>query len=515
MSRKVNLDAFIPREDFEVSESKLIGTKIDRLSIRDLAEDSFFYNLLRKPDFQRETNEWEPDKVKQFIQSFLDGELIPAIILWQSASGYIFIIDGSHRISALKAWLDDDFGDGKKSRLFYDGIIPDDQISVAESTRKLIRANLGSYEEYKLALSSPEKVKSDIVNKAKFLGTRSIQLQWVEGDAEKAENSFFKINQQAAPIDDTELKLLKARKYPNGIAARAIIRSGRGHKYWSMFQPDKRSEIELVAKEIHSILFNPPLKTPIKTLDVPLAGKINSSYSLPLVLEFINLVNNVDQKKIKMDVIGDDTITYLKNCRKVAQLLNSNHSSSLGLHPVVYFYSSDGRFKIASFYAITLLVKELEEKKKLKEFITVREPFEKILLENDNYIQQILRHYRSAKNAYPHIKNYLLKVIEFLLKRNDALKTMELILKEKDFDYLTVPVKEYAKTDSSDFSSATKSAVFITNALNGTLKCKICNGYLHSASISVDHIDRKEDGGKGEFNNAQLTHPFCNSAIKN
>jgi len=515
MSRKVNLDAFIPREDFEVTESKLIGTKIDRLSLRDLAEDSFFYNLLRKPDFQRETNEWEPDKVKQFIQSFLDGELIPAIILWQSASGYIFIIDGSHRISALTAWLDDDFGDGKKSRLFYDGIIPDDQISVAESARKLIRTNLGSYEEYKLALSSPEKVRKDIVEKAKFLGTRSIQLQWVEGDAEKAENSFFKINQQAAPIDDTELKLLKARKYPNGIAARAIIRSGRGHKYWSMFPNEKRIEIELIAKEINAVLFNPPLKTPVKTLDVPLAGKINSSYSLPLILEFINLVNNVDQKKTKIDLVGDETITFLKNCRKIAQLLNSNHCSSLGLHPVVYFYSADGRFKIASFYAITLLIKELDERKKLKDFIDVRGEFEKILLENDNYIQQILRHYRSAKNAYPHIKNYFLRIIEFLLKENDSSKAIEKIFKEKDFDFLTVPIKEYAQTDSSDFSSSTKSAVFISNALTGTLKCKICNGYLHSASISVDHIERKEDGGKGEFDNAQLTHPFCNSGIKN
>jgi len=48
---------------------------------------------------------------------------------------------------------------------------------------------------------------------------------------DKAEKSFFKINQQQANINPTEILLLKSRKEPNCIGARAIIRSGTGHKY--------------------------------------------------------------------------------------------------------------------------------------------------------------------------------------------------------------------------------------------------------------------------------------------
>ncbi|MBH8564682.1 HNH endonuclease [Nostoc sp. CENA67] len=44
---------------------------------------------------------------------------------------------------------------------------------------------------------------------------------------------------------------------------------------------------------------------------------------------------------------------------------------------------------------------------------------------------------------------------------------------------------------------------------------KICGASLHINSISVDHIKRKVDGGLGTLDNAQLTHPFCNTTVKN
>lgn len=98
-------------------------------------------------------------------------------------------------------------------------------------------------------------------------------MQWVEGDAKKAENSFFKINQQAAAIDKTELKLLRARRKPAGIATRAILRSGKGHKYWSSYPVETQEIIQELAEELNEILFQPALKNPIKTLDLPLEGQ--------------------------------------------------------------------------------------------------------------------------------------------------------------------------------------------------------------------------------------------------
>ena len=37
----------------------------------------------------------------------------------------------------------------------------------------------------------------------------------------------------------------------------------------------------------------------------------------------------------------------------------------------------------------------------------------------------------------------------------------------------------------------------------------------HRNAISVDHIERKQDGGKATIENAQLTHPYCNTGVKN
>jgi len=74
---KVNLDALIPIEDFEKVENISPGKKKETISIEDFKPDSFFFSNLRKPDFQRETNEWDEKKIAEFILSFLNGDLIP------------------------------------------------------------------------------------------------------------------------------------------------------------------------------------------------------------------------------------------------------------------------------------------------------------------------------------------------------------------------------------------------------------------------------------------------------
>ena len=123
---KVDLDALIPREDFEVSDVKDSdrGGKTQTIQIRDLEKGSFFLDIIRKQDFQRETNEWDPKRVSYLIESFVDGDLIPAVILWRNSGSYTFVLDGSHRLSALAAWVNDDYGDAEISKLFYNGQIP-------------------------------------------------------------------------------------------------------------------------------------------------------------------------------------------------------------------------------------------------------------------------------------------------------------------------------------------------------------------------------------------------------
>ncbi|GAF21010.1 hypothetical protein JCM19047_677 [Bacillus sp. JCM 19047] len=221
--------------------------------------------------------------------------------------------------------------------------------------------------------------------------------------------------------------------------------------------------------------------------------------------------------EINEDLNGAETIKFLNNCKKIARRINSSHSGSLGLHPAVYFYSQLGRHKIASFYAITALILEFENNHKVSyhKFTKVREKFELILLDYDFLIQQIVRKYRSSLKAYPHVKDFYLDVIEALTEGKSNESVIEEILKKPNFSYLTSIANVDSNTTGIKFSNKTKSAIFIKEALTKALKCKICNGYIHTNSMTFDHIIRKEDGGSGESSNGQLAHPFCNTTVKN
>ncbi|MDD5411654.1 MAG: DUF262 domain-containing protein [Methylobacter sp.] len=512
---KVNIDALIPREDFETTGVNNAGNLKHSISVSDFT-NSFFYPFIRKPDFQRETSEWDARKISDFLESYINGDLIPSIILWRSNSGLFFVIDGAHRFSALTSWIDDDYGDGEISQKFYEGNIPEDQKTIALEARKYINKKIGSYAEIIDAPRQPIP-NPDYLNRAKNLGAFSIQVQWVDGDASKAEHSFFKINQQGEPLNKTELKLLQSRKKGNAIAARAIIRAGKGHKYWATFTADNQKKIQEISDEINKILFTPPLKTPVKSLELPIAGKISASQTLPLILDFINIVNQITpdfNSKLPDDTNGDDTLRYLTKVRKVAWRINSIHPSSLGLHPIVYFYSADGRYKTASFYAITAWVLEAEATNSLKDFTKVRLNFEKLLLKYDYLVQDINRKYRQAINSYMHIKDFYMGCIKNLLIGKNIDAAITEIIKTKEFNYLKIDTTKEDVT-SADFTSGRKSAIFIKEALANGLKCKICNGLIHQNSLTFDHIIRKEDGGIGSVENGQISHPFCNSTIKN
>lgn len=507
----VNLDALIPREDFEVQDEKQLPQLSQTIKISDLEEAAFFYTALRKPDFQRETSDWDPDKIVGFIQSFLDGDLIPAIILW-NAGGFTFVIDGSHRLSALLAWVHDDYGDGFVSQKFFGHDIEDEQKRIADKTRRFVKAKVGTYGEYQKSTRSPDGADPELLKRARKLGYLSIQLQWVSGGADKAEASFFKINQQATPIDDTEIELLKARHKPHAVSARAIIRAGTGHKYWSHFPPEKQEDIENTARDINALLFTPPLKTPIKTLDLPLAGKGYSARSLSLVFDLIKITNDlVGASQPEDDLNGDSTLEHLVEVRRQMRRLTGTHPSCLGLHPVVYFYSSRGRYQHTAFLALVHLISGLVEHRQLPEFINVRGVIEDFLVAHKHLVNQVTYKYGSGLKGYRQLADLLKLVIIGFQQGESTEAVLKRILEKysflrKDFSVEGSPGK--------DFSNDTKSEVFLREALGKALRCPICNGYIHTASITIDHIERRQDGGSNSAGNAQLTHPYCNSTIK-
>src|SRR5438094_844301 len=94
--------------------------------------------------YAQKTNHWTPDQVVRFLLSFVDGAVIPGIILWRSTN-FIFVIDGAHRLSALCAWISDDYGDKTLSKTFYSDEISKEQKRVASRTRRLVEKSIGSF----------------------------------------------------------------------------------------------------------------------------------------------------------------------------------------------------------------------------------------------------------------------------------------------------------------------------------------------------------------------------------
>jgi hypothetical protein len=531
----VNLDALIPREDFEVEINASPFDQKDTISITDL-QPGFFYSALRKPDFQRETASWPPLKIADLVASFLNGDLIPALILWQppAKGGSIFVIDGAHRLGALIAWVRNDYGDDAISRKFFQNDIPPEQVRAAEKTRKLVNEAVGSYEEHLAATSFPGNTRPEVIERSKRLGSLAVRVQWVNGNADKAEASFFKINQAATPIDPTELVILESRNTPSAISARAIIRAGAGHKYWERFLPETQKLIETTASEIYKNLFSPPLTTPIKTLDLPVAGRAYSAQTLPLIFDFVNLVNDQiliskekyqtarakkrkDKKEEKpKDLDGQKTVEYMTKVKKMAYRISGVHPSSLGLHPAIYFYSSTGRHQPPAFLAVAGFVKGLVERERLNQFTKYREKFEDFLLAHKEFVNQIVSRFGGGFKSYDRLKEMYHMILDALIMERGEGQILLDFETHPELRFLKVtPANNDDIVTAVNFSASTKSAVFMRDALaQPRERCGICNARLHVNSIHIDHIQRKADGGMGTPENAQLSHPYCNSTYK-
>jgi hypothetical protein len=193
--------------------------------------------------------------------------------------------------------------------------------------------------------------------------------------------------------------------------------------------------------------------------------------------------------------------------------INSVDPSSLGLHPAVYFYSREGKYKVASFYAIIALIMDFELHRSYQKFTDIRSKFEAFLIKYDNLVQQIVRKYRSASNGYLKIRDFYQVAINLIQQGEKDNVLINKILKTPELQFIQSS-KSFKGFEKNTFTKEKKSEIFIREALKNALTCNICGGYIHLNSISVDHIVNKKDGGKGTIENGQLTHPYCNSIKK-
>ncbi|HEX7850409.1 MAG TPA: DUF262 domain-containing protein [Sphingomonas sp.] len=510
----VNLDALIPREDFAAESAPFKGTPTGTISMGTLADD-FFVQSLRKPDFQRETTNWTPQKIVDLISAFLDGDLIPAIILWRSGQ-YVFVIDGAHRLSAILAWIYDDYGDKSRSIAFFQNQVPEEQRKLAEQTRKLVDQHIGTYASYRDANRSIEFAPEKIRERVGMMNSNSFVAQWVPAvDATGAENSFFKINQAPTPVDPIEKRILRARHSAAAIATRAINRGGVGHKYWSDFDGLVQQEIEEVGKAIYDALYLPPMGgLPIKTSDVPVGGRGYSS--LPFVFDLVNLINGVGAKDpLVKDPDGLTTVRYMRNVWDRVQRITTNHAGSLGLHPLAYFYTRGGTFQPIAFLAITQVVKRLADRGQLNRFTDVRHAFESFLMAHKEAFTLIVKRQGSGHRSRPALEAFMELALEGLWAGKSDPEIIASMSKDQRFSFFATPAP--VRGDGSgkrDFNTSAKSAAFVTSLEQSGVRCGICRGLMHRNSMHTDHIVRKEDGGGAHFDNAQIAHPYCDSTYK-
>lgn len=355
--------------------------------------------------------------------------------------------------------------------------------------------------------ASPEQQR-----RAGRLFTRGLTLQWVQGSASAAETSFFKINSQGTPLDTVEETLLKHRRKPVAIAARAIVRAGTGNKYWSAFTSDYQRRIEQIASELSNLLFRADPQQPVRSIDVPLGGSASASDALSLLIDLLIIADtasakstlDASQKAIGSsyvdDLSGEKTIAVLEKALRLTRRFTGNEAASLGLHPAVYFYNDRGRHSRFLFLGMALLLAEKLKNNDagfFQKFTRVRGKLEKLLIEQKTVIMAVVSN-TNKNTRVNRVRDLLDRFINAMHVRPHESKdfNLENVLREVGVQGRILDVSMMKTKQKID--EDTKVAVVFQESLRTATRCPICEGLLlPSQSVSFDHRLRVREGGLG------------------
>jgi hypothetical protein len=333
-----------------------------------------------------------------------------------------------------------------------------------------------------------------------------------------AETSFFKINSQGTPLDETETLLIKNRRKPVAIGARAILRAGSGHKYWSTFTATRIEEVEHTTQEFHERIFKPEAEEPLKTLELPLGGSVSPVDALGLLIEFLSIAGSRETGGRSIDKYDDDetgeaTVLVLKNAFQVLNRMSGNEAASLGLHPAVYFYNDRGKYSRFLFLGMVLLIQDKiknNDSAWFKLFTDSRKKMEDFLLQHKTLIAMVLQNLSKAQRV-PKMRD----MFGFLVKEICAGKEVDFITAMAYLGIEGQLIDVQVKQTTSRISDETKSALNFREAIEAALHCPICGGMLDPRkSVSYDHITPVREGGTGDIKNVQRVHPYCNTGYK-
>lgn len=254
-----------------------------------------------------------------------------------------------------------------------------------------------------------------------------------------------------------------------------------------------------------------------------MAGRSYSADAIQMTFELVNFVNGLEppskrrsyqnsaREALPDDENGQATIKFMRKVRRATSLIVGRDPASLGLHPAVYFYSATGRFQPAAFLAAIAFTGKLESSRALGKFTSVRSEFEDFLLSYPYFVNQIVQRFGSFMRSVPTILSMYSTIFEDLLQGKTQDQIFTHLTSERS--YLT-PVTDEDRHHRRNFSANYKSATYLKGILDGAPLCGICGARMNLKSVTIDHIQRRQDGGSDTSTNTQLAHPYCNSGYK-
>lgn len=553
---KVHLDHLLPRESFrwvnanpnEWSRTNLFPSPIRTIKYYDLHDRSAqvsWFSLLRKPDFQRETSAWSPEDCLALLESIVSGLIIPSLIVWKNPeNNYLYVLDGAHRLSVLRAWIVDDWGD-KAPEGYYERYEYAEEIKqAAVNTRNIINATIGAFTEFVnagtkyLDLTREGKSPKDELTEKDFAKgvfytdimttERGFQVQEVPGDYERAEASFLVINRSGQPLADWETTLIENRHSSLARAIMSIANGGSG-RFWPEGNLDDKSKVQLpeikeVCQKLHQKIFVPPMKVPISDANVPFVAATRYFPKHTYLLELLPLIDQTNDvgrmfaidRSAENDAIVNNGYRLVKRTERVFQHLTGTSADplSLSLVPLFYFYTKAGRYVRSSLYGfIVWLTSGTDDEVRTRKLIfsANRGRFEQVIFDQD-IPGAITRRIGSGPRATAGTADFFNKLLALLVKEKSEVST-ENFQKELKviLDKMTAPRLGGMQKEGRRFDDTQKTAINLRELFKSAIRCEICGGILdlrlgtqydHTIPFATSRVTDPEYG--------RPTHPFCN-----
>lgn len=557
-SRIVHLDHLIERQSTRFFIKEEINPLLNipqRLSDSNIRYNDIilqWFDNIRKPDFQRETNAWNPDQCFEFIDSVYHNRIIPSIILWKNEeNGLVYVLDGAHRLSIIKAWMTDDYGD--KSIEYYERRDTTTIKRVATETRDKINLRIGSFEEFKQSYQvlqstiNEGKAPKSAMEEKKFKqaqfyseiisGNATLYAQWETGDYESAEQSFLRINRQGQPLQPSESTLIEFRKGSYSRIIMHIANAGEEGHYWPLesISEEKKAIVNsfnTLSKGIYERLFIPPFSLPIKELSVPILVAPAYFQKHNYLMEVIPLmtwnqiaIDEDDRLEFFKKDYKEDADVVIENANIILKTIDSklshissynNDPVSLSMVPLFYWYNERGQFVRSLFYSWVYWLFHGNDKDVFQRKIIYSSNRENIELVFFNFKKEITS-YASKSGAGLKAVRSLSIFFEKLLKYFHENRNAEIKFERLEND---IPAILNLKRQSKNIKRAgrtntkgDKTQSNINEIFTSSIRCHICGGIvdLKFGGIQYDHVEKFKEVQETDPENMKPTHPFCNN----